>query len=158
VGDAKSIESDQYLSGLADGTAEQLSRLHVLDVARQRSWAEAYGFATEALLPTHSYTRKNIGYLYAIAHGAQRIYETDDDNVLLDAFAQSHSFASSWLPAQVDGMHTFDVDKHRAGVALGDGSGARWKGREQKPAPGRIVVNPVCVLCRSEVWAVLSEM
>lgn len=28
--------------------------------------------------------RKNIGYLWAIKHGASVIYETDDDNVLLD--------------------------------------------------------------------------
>lgn len=31
-------------------------------------------------LPTGHYTRKNVGYLYAIAAGADRLYETDDDN------------------------------------------------------------------------------
>ncbi|XP_059151066.1 uncharacterized protein LOC131937552 [Physella acuta] len=31
-------------------------------------------------LPYGSYARKNIGYLYAIQHGAKVIYETDDDN------------------------------------------------------------------------------
>ena len=30
--------------------------------------------------PTNSYNRKNIGYLYAIMHGAKFIYDTDDDN------------------------------------------------------------------------------
>lgn len=30
--------------------------------------------------PFNSYTRKNIGYLYAIKYGAQFIYDTDDDN------------------------------------------------------------------------------
>jgi hypothetical protein len=30
--------------------------------------------------PENTYTRKNIGYLYAIEHGAKVIYETDDDN------------------------------------------------------------------------------
>ena len=35
--------------------------------------------------PLNSYTRKNLGYLFAIAHGAFNIYDTDDDNVpLLD--------------------------------------------------------------------------
>ena len=29
----------------------------------------------------NSYTRKNIGYLYAIEHGAKEIYEADDDNI-----------------------------------------------------------------------------
>ena len=27
--------------------------------------------------------RKNIGYLYAIEHGATQVYETDDDNELI---------------------------------------------------------------------------
>ncbi|CAH1782196.1 unnamed protein product [Owenia fusiformis] len=31
-------------------------------------------------IPYSSYARKNIGYLYAIQHGAKVIYETDDDN------------------------------------------------------------------------------
>jgi hypothetical protein len=35
------------------------------------------------LLPWNHYSRKNIGYLYAIEHGAQIIYETDDDTPLL---------------------------------------------------------------------------
>ena len=30
--------------------------------------------------PFNSYTRKNIGYLFAIQHGAKYIYDTDDDN------------------------------------------------------------------------------
>lgn len=36
------------------------------------------------LLPENHYCRKNIGYLYAISKGAQIIYETDDDNELID--------------------------------------------------------------------------
>lgn len=31
-------------------------------------------------IPLNSYTRKNIGYLYAIQNGARIIYDTDDDN------------------------------------------------------------------------------
>jgi hypothetical protein len=42
----------------------------------------ALGFSTTQLLRTRSYQRKNIGYLYAILHGAKTIYETDDDNAL----------------------------------------------------------------------------
>ena len=34
------------------------------------------------LLPWNHYSRKNIGYLYAIEHGAQIIYDTDDDNFI----------------------------------------------------------------------------
>ncbi|XP_048249064.1 probable glycosyltransferase STELLO1 [Haliotis rufescens] len=42
------------------------------------------GFDTESLLPEESYARKTMGYLFAIAHGAKVIYETDDDNRPLD--------------------------------------------------------------------------
>lgn len=35
-------------------------------------------------LPENHYCRKNIGYLYAISHGAKCIYETDDDNALIE--------------------------------------------------------------------------
>ena len=37
-------------------------------------------------IPTKSYTRKNIGYLYAIQNGAKEIYETDDDNQFIKSF------------------------------------------------------------------------
>lgn len=36
------------------------------------------------LIPWNHYSRKNIGYLYAIEHGAQVIYDTDDDNIIID--------------------------------------------------------------------------
>jgi len=35
-----------------------------------------------ANLPWHSFARKNVGYLYAIAQGAKIIYDFDDDNIL----------------------------------------------------------------------------
>jgi len=38
-------------------------------------------FATARRCPRNHYARKNIGYLYALAHGASVLYETDDDNV-----------------------------------------------------------------------------
>lgn len=37
-------------------------------------------FQLAQTLPTGHYSRKNLGYLLAIQAGAQRIYETDDDN------------------------------------------------------------------------------
>ena len=33
-------------------------------------------------LPWNSFARKNVGYLYAIAHGAEIIFDFDDDNIL----------------------------------------------------------------------------
>lgn len=38
------------------------------------------GYEIVKHLPTGNYARKMVGYLYAIAGGAQVIYETDDDN------------------------------------------------------------------------------
>lgn len=39
------------------------------------------GFAVAEKLPFNHYTRKNIGYLYAISKGAEVLYDTDDDNM-----------------------------------------------------------------------------
>ena len=47
-----------------------------LGVAEQ----ERLGLFLPEHTPYRSYARKNIGYLFAIAHGAKVIYETDDDN------------------------------------------------------------------------------
>lgn len=38
------------------------------------------GLKLPQILPWNTYTRKNIGFLYAILNGAHFIYETDDDN------------------------------------------------------------------------------
>ncbi len=45
------------------------------------------------LLPWNSYTRKNIGYLYAISQGARVIYESDDDNIPLDNWVGEPEFS-----------------------------------------------------------------
>ena len=34
-------------------------------------------------LPWNKFVRNNVGYLYAIAHGAQRVWDFDDDNGLI---------------------------------------------------------------------------
>jgi hypothetical protein len=41
------------------------------------------GYKIYDLLPYGHYGRKNIGYIYAVQHGARVIYETDDDNMLI---------------------------------------------------------------------------
>nr|WP_315463751.1 STELLO glycosyltransferase family protein [uncultured Rhodoferax sp.] len=46
------------------------------------------------LLPWNSYTRKNIGYLYAISQGARVIYESDDDNIPLDNWVNEPEFST----------------------------------------------------------------
>lgn len=44
---------------------------------------ENYDFEILKKLPWNHYSRKMIGYLYAISHGAEVIYDTDDDNIPL---------------------------------------------------------------------------
>eukprot|EP00741_Cyanophora_paradoxa_P000228 tig00000402_g221.t1 len=53
--------------------------VHFLSVEDQ----EKLPYATRKLLPWNTYMRKNVGYLYAIERGATVVYETDDDNALL---------------------------------------------------------------------------
>lgn len=43
-------------------------------------------FATAAVCPTRSYARKNLGYLLAMARGADAIVETDDDSLAAEVF------------------------------------------------------------------------
>ena len=42
------------------------------------------GYKITKYLELNSYSRKNIGYLYAIQHGAKEIYEIDEDIIITD--------------------------------------------------------------------------
>ena len=44
------------------------------------------GYNLLRVCPYNHYTRKNIGYLYAIENGADVIYDTDDDNIPYDSW------------------------------------------------------------------------
>lgn len=61
----------------------QLENCEFLSLEKQRS----LNYEIIQFLPENHYSRKNIGYLYAIAHGAKIIYETDDDNLLIDGIS-----------------------------------------------------------------------
>lgn len=71
VGDAKSPASWAYKDATFLSLQDQLDRL-----------AKRYSIIDH--LPSGSYLRKLVGYLYAIEHGARYIYETDDDNAAVD--------------------------------------------------------------------------
>jgi hypothetical protein len=62
-----------------------LEHANYLDVAAQ---VAAFPELCE-VLPLRHYTRKNVGYLVAVAQGATEIQETDDDNKPMDTF---------WMP------------------------------------------------------------
>ena len=72
-----------------------------LDIERQTE----LGFKTTAELPFGHYARKNVGYLYAMREGADLIFETDDDNVLLaDNIPVTPSTQSVPLVSSTDGF------------------------------------------------------
>ena len=41
------------------------------------------------LVPLNHYCRKNIGYLYAFLNGAEWVFDTDDDNIPIEGFADT---------------------------------------------------------------------
>ena len=49
---------------------------------------QLYGEFAE-LLPYRHYCRKNLGYLYAMQHGAEMIIDTDDDNIPYTSFGNA---------------------------------------------------------------------
>ena len=66
------------------------------------------GYAITDVTPANHFSRKNIGYLFAIQHGAQLIYDFDDDNELkLNALV----FDVLWLGTRVN-VSTFASDHH----------------------------------------------
>jgi len=42
------------------------------------------GYDSETITPFNSFARKTLGYLFAIQHGAESLYDFDDDNFFLD--------------------------------------------------------------------------
>lgn len=74
-----------------------LSQVHLVVVADKKTPSDWYlegcdflsvdkqlslNYRIIPLIPWNHYSRKNIGYLYAIEHGARIIYDTDDDNII----------------------------------------------------------------------------
>jgi hypothetical protein len=52
--------------------------------AQHKNWGEF-----SRLVPLNHYCRKNIGYLHAFQNGADWVFDTDDDNIPLEGFAES---------------------------------------------------------------------
>lgn len=99
VGDKKTVKDWAY------------PNVEFISVADQEKTDSAFAKA----LPWNSYTRKNIGYAHAISNGANLIYETDDDNIPLDNWVSSPSFAESVevinKPPFVN-IYSFFTEKH----------------------------------------------
>lgn len=95
VGDEHSLKEDMYLSHIPAHLRN--SRVVYLSADTQR----VLPFRVGGHLAWNHFGRKNIGFMYAIALGASLIYDTDDDNELLELSA-----LDAWadmLDAQRDG-------------------------------------------------------
>ncbi|KAG2433955.1 hypothetical protein HYH02_012500 [Chlamydomonas schloesseri] len=84
--------------------------LVVLTVAEQ----ERLGWAVASRVPWNHIGRKNLGYLYAVLHGAELIYDTDDDNYVLD---DSPEFLPRSLAAPPPGWQLLSAPAVSAGGA-----------------------------------------
>mmetsp|Transcript_2893 Transcript_2893/g.6398 ORF Transcript_2893/g.6398 Transcript_2893/m.6398 type:complete len:912 (+) Transcript_2893:45-2780(+) len=62
-----------------------------LSAERQQQLADVGNISFVSKTPWNHFARKNIAYLYAVAHGAQFIFDFDDDNVLLDEDDHYHT-------------------------------------------------------------------
>jgi hypothetical protein len=88
------------IEGISKLCAEGWSAVVVGDTKTPENWSapgisflsmddqkELFGKLAE-LIPSRHYCRKNLGYAYAMSHGASVILETDDDNVPYKTFGQ----------------------------------------------------------------------
>ena len=94
VADLKTPKDYSYPNGAC--------RMIYIDVDTQNEWARSCAFVAQ--LPWNHSSRKNIGYLAAIANGAEHVWDFDDDNELLGpypvALTSSGSHMRRWsLPA-----------------------------------------------------------
>lgn len=62
-----------------------------------------FDFKLAPLCPERHYTRKNLGYLKAMANGSQIIVETDDDNIPNDEFWLPRNRLVQWVDVQGNG-------------------------------------------------------
>lgn len=65
--------------------ANEKAMIHYLSVEDQQEWADRMGLRVGDFvrsIPFRHFARKNIGYLYAIIHGAKFVFDFDDDNIL----------------------------------------------------------------------------
>ena len=75
VGDKKSVSTTEYTN--------ELNNVIYLDVDTQISLFKNKLHMFE-VIPYNHFGRKNLGFIYAIINGAKYIYDTDDDNELID--------------------------------------------------------------------------
>jgi len=91
-----------------------------LSVEEQRTWAADDTNNTSAIgkvvnaIPWRHFARKNLGFLFAIAHGAQLIFDFDDDNML-----PLSSSLGDGQQATIPPLHDREILKKSAMVVTG---------------------------------------
>jgi hypothetical protein len=88
------------------------------------------GFRVFDYLPYESYVRKTVGYLFAIQHGAKKIFDADDRGEVLDNNIAKH----------------FDIQLH------GEGSKQEIILQYAREDPNRTVANPYIHFGQRSVW------
>ena len=87
------------------------------------------GYSINGRIAFNHFSRKNIGYLYAMQHGAQLVYDTDDDNFLLgegawlSALANSSIGSTGQVPVWRTSHHLANLNVWM-GVRIGQGERA----------------------------------
>jgi hypothetical protein len=99
VGDTKTADNYLELAGLANRPD-----IIFLSVTHQKEISNDF----VKLIPFRSFARKNIGFLFAIRHGAKSIFDFDDDNVLL---TQQHDDNAFMPPI---GSRMLELDKSKS--------------------------------------------
>ncbi|KAL6555399.1 sugar transporter-like protein [Orobanche gracilis] len=88
------------------------------------------GFRVVDYLPYDSYVRKTVGYLFAIQHGAQKIYDVDDRGEVIDN----------------------DIGKHFDVELIGEGARQEVILQYSHENPNRTIVNPYIHFGQRTVW------
>ena len=87
------IDPNSYHDGLSK---EEIKRLVILTDDIQREIAKNEPLISQ--LPWHSFGRKNVAFLWAIANGAERIWDFDDDNALKPGISPILEYPSQERP------------------------------------------------------------
>ncbi len=81
----KNSKPHYHIKGL---DAEEERRVTYLEPAAQEKFLKLKNLTMLLRLPWNHFARKNVGYLFAMSHGAKRIWDFDDDNMLIGGWLE----------------------------------------------------------------------
>jgi hypothetical protein len=89
LGFAKLVELGWRVVVVGDTASPPDWRMEGVDYLSVERQNELFGELARLMMPYKHYSRKNLGYLYAIREGASLILESDDDNLPYPAFGEN---------------------------------------------------------------------